>query len=167
MDYRVKRLFGTLFVTALVILVWALVTGTAHAQTRASIFTTAQLFQGVPVAQRECLNGKESSCEVVRSITNELIDRGALQAASTPTIDKLRVLVSFSAACMRSGACAQDAAIMGDAFATMLIANRITPDEYLHAIDTHYGELWALGPTFCTVLLNTYANVQRDRANGL
>src|ERR1700741_5490284 len=99
MDYRVNRLFGTLFLTALVVLVWALITGTAHSQSRASVFTTEQLFQGVPVAQHECLTGHAASCNVVRDITTELLDLGALQSPRTPTSDKRRGIAAFNEDC--------------------------------------------------------------------
>lgn len=167
MDYRIKRLFGTLFITALVILVWALITGTARAQSRATIFTTEQLFQGVAVAQRECLNGNAASCRVVRDITTELLDRGALQSPRTPTMDKLRVIVSFNEDCIRARVCAYDEPILLDMFANALIANHVAPADFMHAMETRYGELASLGPTFIVILLDTYANVQRARANGL
>lgn len=166
MDYRVKRLFGTLFLTALVVLVWALITGTAHAQSRTSIFTTEQLFQGVPVAQHACLTGHAASCNVVRDITTELLDRGALQSPRTPTMDKLRVIVSFNEDCIRLGVCAYDEPILLDMFASALVSNHVAPIDFMHAMDTRYGELASLGPTFIVILLDTYANLQRARANG-
>src|SRR6201998_2088945 len=99
MDYRVKRLFGTLLLTALVVLVWALITGTVHAQTapnqvKMSAFTNEQLFRALPTAQTLCLEEGPSGrdCEVTSTIANELLARGALKAASTPTIDKLRAI---------------------------------------------------------------------------
>lgn len=167
MDYRIKRLFGTLFVTALVILVWALITGTAHAQSRASIFTTEQLFQGIPAAQRECLSGDAASCDAVSTIIGEVIKRGALKDSRTPTIDKLRTIVSLNEDCLRDRVCANDPALLVDTLATMLTVNNVTPDDFVRAYESRYSELHALGPVYAPVLDRVYMNIQRARADGL
>ena len=172
MDYRVKRIFGTLFITALVVLLWALITGTAHAQTaksQASIFSTPQLFQALPTAQALCLEGPVdgANCTATSAIANELLSRGALKAASTATIDKLRLIVVINEDCLRTHVCSYDAPMLVNTLATQLNFNHVAPADFLRAYEQWYGELHALGPVFAPVLDTVAMNVQRARANGL
>ena len=167
MDYRVKRLFGTLFVTALVVLVWALITGAAHA---ASITATnAQLFAALPTAQTLCLeegpDGRD--CDTANTIANELLARGAMKSASTPAIDKLRTIVIVNEDCLQAHVCAYDQTLLIGTLATQLNVNHVAPDDFRRAYEAWYGQLHALGPTFAPVLDAVYMNVQRARANGL
>lgn len=169
MDYKTKRVLGTFVTTAIILLVWALITGTAHAQTRASIFTTPQLLAGIPQAQRLCVHDGPTSegCAAVGAIANEVISRGALAAASTPTIDKLRVIVAVNENCLQAHACAFDRILLANSLATALVANHITPEQFLRAMETNQGELYGMAPIYALVLNDVYMNVQRAKANGI
>ncbi len=167
MDYRIKRIFGTLFVTALS-------TGTAHAQAapqqvKMSAFTTEQLFRALPTAQTLCLEeGADGyDCEVASTIANELLKRGALRDAHTSTIDKLRTIVIIDEDCLRAHICADDEVMLVNTLATQLNFNHVMPDDFMRAYEAWYGQLHALGPMYAPVLDHVYMNVQQARANGL
>lgn len=165
MNYQTKRVLGTLVATAIILFVWALITGTAHAQSRASIFTTAQLFQALPQAMRGCSIDHTDSpeCRAVSSIQTELIKRGAVRDSATPVMDKLRVLITLNELCVRERVCAYDAALIEAAFMQELAANGITPNEYILAYESHFGELAGLATITCPVLVETFATFQQAR----
>lgn len=174
MNYQTKRVLGTLVATALILFVWALITGTAHAapqdsHAKLSAFTSAQLFRALPPAQYQCLEEGPGGydCDVANTIANELLTRGAVKAASTSAIDKLHVIVIVNENCLRVHVCAYDQPLLIYALATALNANHIEPDDFMRAYEQWYGELHALGPFFAPVLDNVYMNAQRAKRNGL
>lgn len=168
MDYRTKRLLGTIVTTAIVLLVWALITGTAHAQSRASIFTTEQLYAGIPQANRVCVHDGPDSpdCRALDAIINEILARGALRSVDVPTISKLRLIAALNERCLQVRVCAYDPVIMSEVLARQLATNHITPEQFLRTMDTNEGELCGMAPTFAPVLVTFRMNVQRAIKNG-
>lgn len=176
MNYQTKRVLGTLVATLLILFVWALVTGEVHAAqpqqsqpAKLSTFTNAQLFRALTNAQYQCLEEDPSgySCDVVNTIANELMNRGALKAADTPTIDKLHVIVIVTEDCLRAHVCTYDQPLLVNSLATVLYANHVKVDDFMRTYEQWYGELHALGPMFAPVLDNVYMNTQRAKRDGL
>lgn len=168
MNYQVKRLIGTIFMTFLAIFVWALITGTAHAQvaqSRAVIFSTPQLVRALdPIALR-CASARimtAPECLALDDALTVLTDRDVIHDPNLPTIDKLRVILIALDVCLRAHTCVRDDVMNSAAFALVVSRAGISRDAYFQAYEAYYGDLHAIAPVAGIFADRLYGALRRD-----